>query len=178
MTLKRLACDPEFGAQVADLGAGFAHRGLRKPQLGGRHLEGAPAVAATGPRRGQAGLRALDDQRVLELGQCSENIEYETTVCCRRVELRALACQDLQADPASGQIMDEIDQVAQVATEPVEFPCDQRIALPQRLEACLQTRPIIALAGGLVLVDVSLLESIRICGVLATEGAISDKLAG
>src|SRR3954469_25522011 len=99
MTVKRLACDPEFSAQVADLGAGLTHRGLRKPQLGRRHFVRAPAVTAAGPCRGQTGLCALDDQRVLELGQRGENTEYETTVCCRRVELRALACQNLQADP-------------------------------------------------------------------------------
>ena len=100
-------------------------------------------------------MRALDDQRVFELGQRGENTEHETTVCRRGVELRALARQDLQADPAPGQVMDEIDQVAQVAAEPVEFPRDQRIALPQRLEAYLQTRPIIALAGRRILVEVS-----------------------
>src|SRR3954451_11065397 len=42
--------------------------------------------------------------------------------------------------------MDEIDQMAQVAAEPVELPRHQRIALSQRLEACFQTRPIVALA--------------------------------
>jgi hypothetical protein len=51
--------------------------------------------------------------------------------------------------------MDEVDQVAQVAAEPVEFPCDQRIALPQRFETRFQTRSIISLAGRLVLVEVS-----------------------
>ena len=51
--------------------------------------------------------------------------------------------------------MDEIDQVAQIAAEPIEFPCNQRIALPQRFEARLQTRPIVALAGRLVLIEVS-----------------------
>ena len=51
--------------------------------------------------------------------------------------------------------MDKIDQVAQVAAEPVEFSRHQRVALPQRLEARLQTRPIVALAGRLVLVEVS-----------------------
>jgi hypothetical protein len=45
--------------------------------------------------------------------------------------------------------------VAQVAAEPVKFPSHQRVALPQRLEACFQTRPIIALAGRLILVEVS-----------------------
>ena len=92
MTVKRLTCNPEFGAQFADLGAGFAHHGLCKPQLGRRHFERAPAVSAASPCRGQAGLRALDDQRVLELGQRGENAEHETTICRGGVELCALAC--------------------------------------------------------------------------------------
>src|SRR5689334_3678324 len=50
--------------------------------------------------------------------------------------------------------MHEVDQVAQVMAEPVELPRHQCIALPQRLEARLQTRPIIALAGRLVFVEV------------------------
>ncbi len=45
--------------------------------------------------------------------------------------------------------------MAQVAAESVKFPRHQRVAQPQRLETRLQTRPIVALAGGLVLVEVS-----------------------
>src|SRR3954447_18398837 len=56
MTVKRLACDPEFGAQLADLGAGLAHRGLGRPYLSCGHLKRAPAVAAVSPCRSQAGL--------------------------------------------------------------------------------------------------------------------------
>jgi hypothetical protein len=149
-----MACNPELGAQFTDLGTGLAHRCLREPQLGCRHLVGAPAVAAAGPCRSQASLGALDDQRVLELRQRGKNAEYETAVCRRGVELCALADQDLQANLASGQIMEEIDQVAQVAAESIELPRHQRITLPQRLEACLQTRPIVALAGCLVLIEV------------------------
>src|SRR4051794_17163305 len=72
---------------------------------------------------------ALDDQRVLEFGQRGENAEHEAAVCRGGVELRALACQDLQTDPAPGQIIDEVDQMAQVAAEPIELPRHQRIAL-------------------------------------------------
>jgi hypothetical protein len=129
MAVERLACDSELGAQFTDLGAGLAYCGLRQPQ-------------------------SIDDQRVLELGQRGENAKYETAVCRRRIELRALARQDPQADPAPGQIMNEIDQMVQVAAEPVEFPHDQRIALPQRLETRLQTRPIVALTGRLILIEV------------------------
>jgi hypothetical protein len=58
-------------------------------------------------------------------------------------------------------MMDEIDQMAQVAAEPVELPRHQRVALPQRLEACFQTRPIVALAGRLILVEVSRFDAGR-----------------
>ncbi len=34
-------------------------------------------------------------------------------------------CEDLQPDTAFGQVVDDVDQVAQVPTEPVEFPDDQ-----------------------------------------------------
>jgi hypothetical protein len=44
----------------------------------------------------------------------------------------ALPRQHLQADSASGQVVNKIDQVAEVATEPVELPGDQRVTLSQR----------------------------------------------
>jgi len=47
-TIKRLAGDAKFGAQLGDLGFRLAHRGLGEAQLGGRHLERATAAAAQG----------------------------------------------------------------------------------------------------------------------------------
>jgi transposase, IS6 family len=62
MTVKRLTRDAQLGAQVADLGAGLAHRGLRKPQPGRRHLEWAPAVAAAGSVANPAAIRRNEVQ--------------------------------------------------------------------------------------------------------------------
>ena len=50
--------------------------------------------------------------------------------------------------------MDEIDQMAQVAAEPVELPGDQDVALAQGLEAGGEAGTVVALAGGVVLVEI------------------------
>ena len=159
MAVKRLTRNSQFGAQLTDLGAGLAHRGLRQAQLGSGHLEWPAAITAAGARRDQACSCALDDQCPLELGQRSEDGEHKTAVGGRGVQLRALAGQDLQADTMPGQVMDEIDQVVQVAAKPVEFSGRQRVALAQRLEARLQARSAVALARRVVFVEASRLDA-------------------
>ena len=69
--------------------------------------------------------------------------------------------QHLEADAACGQVMHRVDQVPQIAAQPVELPDDQRIALPQRLEAGGQAGPVIPLAGGGVFIEV---PGIDACG--------------
>jgi hypothetical protein len=44
--------------------------------------------------------------------------------------------------------------VAQVATEPIQFPNHERITASQRLEARVETRPVVAPAGSRILIDV------------------------
>ena len=44
--------------------------------------------------------------------------------------------------------------MAQVAPEPVEFPNNQRVAAPQRLEGGIKPRPVVAPPRGAVLIDV------------------------
>jgi hypothetical protein len=46
----------------------------------------------------------------------------------------------------SSQVVYGIDQVAQIATEPIELPHDQRITFTERLQASRQPRSIIASA--------------------------------
>lgn len=65
-----------------------------------------------------------------------------------------MPAQDLQSDPALGQLVDEIDQMAQVAAEPIELPGDQHVALTQGLEAGGEAGPVVALAGGVIFVEV------------------------
>jgi hypothetical protein len=70
------------------------------------------------------------------------------------VDRRALAGENLQPDAASGQIVDCVDEVVQVAAEPVELPDDERVAIAERLQACGETGAVIGAARGVVVVEV------------------------
>lgn len=48
MPVERLTRDTQLGAQLAHLRVGLAHGGLRQAELGGRHFERTPPVAASG----------------------------------------------------------------------------------------------------------------------------------
>jgi hypothetical protein len=48
--------------------------------------------------------------------------EDKLSQCGRGVDDRTMAGEDLQSDAAFGQVMDDVDQVAQVPAEPVQFP--------------------------------------------------------
>ena len=69
------------------------------------------------------GSQATDLQR-------GEDTEDQLAGGGRGVNGRAVPGQHLEADAASGQVMDGIDQMAQVAPEPIQFPNDQRVAWP------------------------------------------------
>ena len=69
VAIERLATDAEFGAKLADLRPGLAHRRLGEPQLRCRHLERLSAVAAAGAGRREPRSGALDDQFAFELSQ-------------------------------------------------------------------------------------------------------------
>ena len=111
-------------------------------------------MPSPGAGGGQAGLGALDDQLALELGERGEDAEDQLARRRGRVDRRPLAGQDPQARAAARELVDRVDEVAQVAPEPVELPRHQHVALPQRLEAGGEPRPVVALAGGQVLVEV------------------------
>lgn len=117
--IERLAGDAEFGAQVGDPRLGLTHRRLGEAELGRRHLERASAVPAAGAGGRQPGLGALDDQFAPELGQPGEDCEHEAAVGRGGVDRSALAGRHLQADVAPCDVADQVDEVAQVAAEPV-----------------------------------------------------------
>lgn len=50
-----------------------------------------------------------------------------------------------EADAAFSQVVDDIDQVAEIPAEPVEFPHDQGVPVAQGFEACDQLGPVILL---------------------------------
>ena len=50
--------------------------------------------------------------------------------------------------------MNGVDQMPEVAAEPVELPDDEGVTGAQRLQACRQARPVVAVARSQVLVEV------------------------
>src|SRR5208337_85596 len=78
--------------------------------------------------------------RALEFSERGKNAARESPVGGRRVDLRTGAGQNLQPDAPGAQVLDRVDQVTQVAPEPVELPEHQRVAGLDRLQAGCQSR--------------------------------------
>lgn len=93
------------------------------------------------PRRFQTGAGTLDDQFPLELGEAGEDREDKSAVGSGGVDRRAFAGKHLEADATLGKIADRVDEVAQIAAEPVELPYDQRVITAQRFQAGTETGP-------------------------------------
>src|SRR5271167_1901655 len=69
------------------------------------------------------------------------------------VDVGSLACQHAEADFAFHQLMDRVDEVAEVAPEAIELPDDQRVILAHRFEAGFQTGPVVLPARGVILIE-------------------------
>jgi hypothetical protein len=98
-----------------NLGVGLSHGGGGQAQLGWGQLERPPTFAASGAGRGRSGGGALGDELAFELGQRGEDPEHELACGGGGVDRRALPGQHRQPDTASGQVVDGVDQVVQVA---------------------------------------------------------------
>src|SRR5262249_53760265 len=59
-----------------------------------------------------------------------------------------------EANLSLHEVVDGVDEVAQIAPQAIKLPDDQRVALAQRLEAGLQAGPVVLLARGAILVEV------------------------
>ena len=93
------------------------------------------------------------DQVALELGQRGEDAEDQPAAGGPRVDLGALAGENLEADAALFEIAHDCDEMSEIAPEAVEFPDDERIAVPQGAQAAIETGAIIPLARRPVLVE-------------------------
>ena len=112
-----------------------------------------PPLPSPGAGSLESGEGALADQFALELRQGGEDAEDEAAGRGCRVDLRALARQHTQADPAFREVLHDTHQVVQVAPEAIELPHDQGIALAQCLETGREAGSAVLLARGAVLVD-------------------------
>jgi hypothetical protein len=64
--------------------------------------------------------------------------------------------EDAQADAGGGELVHGVDEVPEIAAEPVQLPYNKRIALTKRLQASAEAWSIVLLPGHRVAVEVSL----------------------
>jgi hypothetical protein len=115
-----------------------------------------PPLRAAGAGGGEPGLSALTDEGGRVLGHQGEHPEHEGAV--RGGGVDQPVAQRPDPDPAGLQGGDDVDEVAQVAAEPVDPPDDQGVARTQIGEAGCPLRPVGLRAAGPVGVD---LQAVR-----------------
>lgn len=94
-------------------------------------MKGAPPLATARSRQRQSRPRSLGDQFSFVLRQRREDAEDELARRSRGVDRGALTGEHLQSDAALGQFVNGVDQVAQIATQPVQLPDHQRVPFAQ-----------------------------------------------
>ena len=152
-------------------GQAVAARPPRPQQLCGPPLPTSPSSAWRDPfcaPARQPGHGAFGDQLTLErgeLGESDENAEGEPPVGCRRVDLRTSPGQHLQANAPGAQILDRVDQVTQVAAEPIELLEHQGVAGLNRLLARDEAPPVITAARRKVFINAREIDAGRQHGV-------------
>lgn len=119
MLIKGLAGDAELGTEFADFGTGLAHGRHGQTKLRRAHFVGASPLAAARSGGSQAGKGSFGDEFAFEFGQCGKDPENEFAGCGRGVDGGALAGEDFESDAAFGQVVDNVDQVAEVPAEPI-----------------------------------------------------------
>src|SRR5512135_2833747 len=139
--------------QLADDSISLSHRCLSQAHLGLGQSK-LPAVFSTpGASCEQPRPGALANELVLELGQRREDPKDELPGRGGRINLGALTREHFEADAALGEILRRIDQMPEITAEAIKLPDHQHIALTKRLQTCLKIGPVVALAGGFVLID-------------------------
>jgi hypothetical protein len=151
--VERLPGNAEFGAQVSHLRFLLPHGSHGQAHLWRRHFEGRTAFSSAGAGRSQPGSGSLGNQVSFKLCERSEDAEHELPRRRRGVDRRAVAGEHLETDAAHAEVVNDIDEVAQVAAQPIELPNDQGVPTAQGLEGGIESRPRIEAAGGAVLVE-------------------------
>ena len=144
----------QLPTELADCGLAALHGSLRQAHLRLRQAKGPAALAAAGACRLQPCHRAFPDQLALEFRQGRKNPEDQLATGRRGVDAGALAGQDFQADAGLRERLGGIDQMFEVASQAVELPDDERIAVPQCLQTGGEGRAVLIVPRGLVFVNV------------------------
>jgi hypothetical protein len=151
--------DTQFSAEVAYIGPGIPHGGHRKPQLSWCHLGPSAPFPTPCARGGKPCAGALGNQVALEL---SERGKYaEDQLSCRRscVDSRSLTRQNPQTNTSECKVMHHIHEVSKAASQPIELPDHQRVALPKRPQACSESGSVILLPGSGIAVEVPFVDA-------------------
>lgn len=153
ITVKRDRLHPELRREIGDGRVAAPHCRLRKANLrfGERELPPSPSTPSAGCR--ETGDRALADEFAFELRERSEDAEHEPTGRRAGIDLRALPCQDPKPDLPVRELLDDVDEVAEVTSKAIELPHDERVLRAKRLEARVEPGATVALARRLVVVD-------------------------
>jgi len=102
------------------------------------------------PRCRQSCHRALTDEIPLKLCECTEDVKDESSACIGGVDVLG---QRLEPHTTCIKRVDDLDQVQQRTTEPIQSPNHQGVALPQRLQTPTELNPIHVLAKRFFLED-------------------------
>jgi len=101
------------------------------PRTKSRTLVSGLPIAASA-RRNFAGVTSRESSSVCGVLYVHAEHAEDHPACCRGgVDCSALTAEHLETHPARGEVVDEVDQMAQVAAKPVELPDDKRVTGPQ-----------------------------------------------
>ena len=113
----------------------------------------APSLPAPGSCRGQSSEGPFPDQLSFEFRQSREEREDQLSAGRRRVDAGPLAGEHPDPDVPVVEVLHQVDEMAEIATEAIEPPDDDHVSLPRRLEEGGEPRAVLTLSGRLVLVD-------------------------
>ncbi|MGF7213792.1 DNA-binding LytR/AlgR family response regulator [Skermanella aerolata] len=89
----------------------------------------------------------LHNEFTLKFRQGGEDAEHQLAARRRRVDRSAMACQHAETDLLGIEVVDEVNQVPQVASETIQLPDQQGVSGLKRLETGDQAGPGVTLTG-------------------------------
>ena len=107
----------------------------------------APSLPAPGSCRGQSSEGPFPDQLSFEFRQSREEREDQLSAGGRRVDAGPLAGEHPDPDVPVVEVLHQVDEMAEIATEAIEPPDDDHVSLPRRLEEGGEPRAVLTLSS-------------------------------
>ena len=122
--------DPEDAGNIGAVAAGSEHvenfGSLLRPQL-----RTSPARTAAGAGRLQTGAGSLAHHGALEFGEAAEHLHHHASGRTGGVDRLG---QGAEVGTRGVDLLQDVQQILERARQAIEFPDDERIALPQLIE--------------------------------------------